>query len=548
MNAMNVEETRSLERDYRVLFELGRGGMARVYLAESLLSGLRKLVVLKVLNGELCANPHLRAAFRREAELSAHMNHPNIVQVLQVVEHAQTPVIVMEHLDGVALSHLLRHVRDKLPLPLHLSIFSQVLAGLHHFHELRDLDGASLNGVHRDVSPQNIFVLHDGPVKVLDFGIAKVSQTDEQVTRAGVVKGKLHYMPPEQFLGEAEVDRRADIFAVGVMLWEAVARRRMWQGKSESEVLRSLAMAVIPTLRDAAPEAPEALLEIVESATSVDRERRFPTAHAMQGAIDRAMVEQGWFVGARDLADFMHVHFGEARRAQELQIKSARRAPMTPDALLECTPAAPLAGETRGLGISAPQSKSPELLVSRVWTTTSRAKWGWAAAISCSSLALAGALWGRGPSAAPQPVLTARIAAAQTVNLDVDVVPRAAAISLDGKPLGTGHFSGRLPAVDHKVALVFDAPGYLSERRELAPRKDVALEVVLQPETTLEAQAPSASEATPSSSAVENRLSNSRALHPQASAVARKTKAPAGCDPPYVFGPDGVKTYKRECF
>jgi hypothetical protein len=319
----------------------------------------------------------------------------------------------------------------------------------------------------------------------------------------------------------------------------------MWQGKSESEVLRSLAMAVIPTLRDAAPEAPEALLEIVESATSVDRERRFPTAHAMQGAIDRAMVEQGWFVGARDLADFMHVHFGEARRAQELQIKSARRAPMTPDALLECTPAAPLAGETRGLGISAPQSKSPELLVSRVWTTTSRAKWGWAAAISCSSLALAGALWGRGPSAAPQPVLTARIAAAQTVNLDVDVVPRAAAISLDGKPLGTGHFSGRLPAVDHKVALVFDAPGYLSERRELAPRKDVALEVVLQPETTLEAQA---SEATPSSSAVENRLSNSRALHPQASAVARKTKAPAGCDPPYVFGPDGVKTYKRECF
>ena len=152
MNGVAFDQT-DPRRAYRQLFELGRGGMAKVYLAESLASGIRKLVVLKVLNPELSANAEMRALFRREAELAAQMNHPNVVQVMEVVEYRESPFIVMEYLDGAPLSTIIKRAGQQLSLALHLQILCQVLRGLHHFHELRDLDGSPLNGVHRDVSP-----------------------------------------------------------------------------------------------------------------------------------------------------------------------------------------------------------------------------------------------------------------------------------------------------------------------------------------------------------------------------------------------------------
>src|SRR6478609_5515740 len=277
MSAAAFDQT-DPRRAYRQLFELGRGGMAKVYLAESLVSGIRKLVVLKVLNPELSANSEMRALFRREAELAAQMNHPNVVQVMEVVEDHESPFIVMEYLDGAPLSTIIRRAGKQLPLALYLQIFCQVLRGLHHFHELRDLDGSPLNGVHRDVSPQNIMILHDGPVKVLDFGIAKISAADVQATRSGIIKGRIQYMPPEQILGASSIDRRADLFAVGVMLWEAVARRRMWHGKSEVELFRALATGVLPSLREFAPGAPRSIANVVQHATSIDPENRFADA------------------------------------------------------------------------------------------------------------------------------------------------------------------------------------------------------------------------------------------------------------------------------
>ena len=233
------EEVSVSRRRYRPLMELGRGGMARVYLAESLASGVRKLVVLKILNSDLASETEMRAAFQREAELSARMNHPNVVQVYEVVEFSGIPVMVMEYVDGIALSRLQQNVR--LPLRLHLYALIQVLAGLSHFHHLKDFDGNEYNAVHRDVSPQNVMVLHEGTVKVLDFGIAKVNVAPDQQTRNGMIKGKLHYMPPEQLLGEANIDKRADVFAVGVMLWEAISGRRMWDNVAEANVIKHVA-------------------------------------------------------------------------------------------------------------------------------------------------------------------------------------------------------------------------------------------------------------------------------------------------------------------
>ncbi|HMJ13974.1 MAG TPA: serine/threonine-protein kinase, partial [Polyangiaceae bacterium] len=336
MNTNKADELNIARRNYRPLLELGRGGMARVFLAESLASGIRKLVVLKILNRELAMEPEIRAAFRREAELSAQMNHPNVVQVLEVVEHAGTPVIVMEYLDGIALSTIDAQTGQAMPLSLHLYVMTQVLAGLHHFHELSDFDGKPLNAVHRDVSPQNVVVLHDGPVKVLDFGIAKV-RAAEQHTRAGVVKGKLHYMPPEQLLGETTLDRRADLFPVGIMLWEAVAKRRLWGTAAENSVVRALARGELPRIRDVAPEVPAEIEAVIEKAMQCDPSKRFSTAEEMQLELERVMASCGAFIQSRDVSSFMHKHFGEKRLFRRRAIERSLRDPeATLSGVMEC--------------------------------------------------------------------------------------------------------------------------------------------------------------------------------------------------------------------
>ncbi|MGC4092887.1 MAG: protein kinase [Polyangiaceae bacterium] len=337
MQNANAEEFQASRRRYRPLLELGRGGMSRVYLVESLASGVRKLVVLKILEGELAAHPEMREAFQREAELSARMNHPNVVQVFEVVEYSGRPVIVMEHLDGLSLSRVVAGAGEALPLRLHAAILCQMLAGLHHFHELRNFDGTSLHGVHRDVSPQNVIVLHDGLVKVVDFGIAKVNMASDHQTRAGMIKGKINYMPPEQLLGDANLDRRVDIFSAGVMLWEAIAKRRMWEGVVEPKLVQLLANGEIPKLRDAVSDVPEPLEHIVNRALSNDVSQRYASAEEMQLELEHAMAATDGHVHPRELSAFMQKHFGDQRKYQQRMIETALRNPVTSlSGLMEC--------------------------------------------------------------------------------------------------------------------------------------------------------------------------------------------------------------------
>jgi eukaryotic-like serine/threonine-protein kinase len=552
MNAMALGVPSDMRRSYRQLCEIGRGGMARVYLAESLASGIRKLVVLKVLNPELCTDPDVRAAFRREAELSAQMNHPNVVQVMAVVESEDTPVIVMEYLDGVPLSLLLREAGRDLPLRLRMYVLAQVLAGLHHFHELRDLDGTLLGAVHRDVSPQNIMVLHEGPVKVLDFGIAKITANNNQVTTTGLIRGKIHYMPPEQLLGGVSVDRRADIFAVGVMLWEAAADRRMWDGKTEAELLRCLATGTLPNLRDFAHNVPESVCEIVQRATELERERRFATALEMQVALERALAAERWLVQPRELAEFMALHFGERRRSQELKVRDALRAPRDLESLPSRT------SELRLRSKTAQPSDPPEgTWPCSEWAVSRglRARWHYGALFAMFGLALAGA-WGLRQRTQAGGRATPR-AAPSTVTLEVEALPRGAEILLDGRLVGRDHFAGPEPLTGRAVVLEVRAARSLTERRELTLSKDISLQFALQPEPTvakpgaatkLGAVEPGADTKLPSVNSAA-----ARAPSRNVSSAARKPVSPSAnssrnCSPPYVFGADGVKTYKPECF
>ena len=210
---------------YTLVAKLGQGGMAEVYLALAPgPQGFQKLVVVKRLHMNMEDEPMLVAMFLDEARIAARLAHPNVVQTNDVGEHEGSHFIAMEYLEGQPFDRILKHaVRDgeRLPMRLAARIIADALDGLHYAHEACDYDGTPLGVVHRDVSPHNLFVTYDGVVKLLDFGIAKAT-TQVVETRTGLVKGKFAYMAPEQ-ARSAPADRRADVFAMGVVLWESIA-------------------------------------------------------------------------------------------------------------------------------------------------------------------------------------------------------------------------------------------------------------------------------------------------------------------------------------
>ena len=256
---------------YRLVATLGQGGMGTVYLA--LVRGpgeFRKLLVVKELRRELTQREGFVAMFMDEARLAARLDHPNVVQTLEVGEEAGRHFLAMEYLDGQPLSTLIQRLKETsaLPLAVHIQILCEVLAGLHYAHELHDYDGRSLHVVHRDVSPQNVFVTYHGHVKVVDFGVAKVA-TAGNLTSPGVFKGKFAYAAPEQTMGHP-VDARSDVFAVGVMLWEAIAGRRFAEQTPTVASFKARNQGLEPRIADVSSEVDGLLAEISDKALAVD--------------------------------------------------------------------------------------------------------------------------------------------------------------------------------------------------------------------------------------------------------------------------------------
>ena len=272
---------------YRFIAALGSGGMAVVHLAVVHgPSGFNKLVVLKQIHPEYSEDPEILGMFLDEARLAARLSHPNVVQTNEVGHEGERHFMAMEYLDGQPLSRVLRRLQRHggLPLVMHLQVIADTLGGLHHAHELADYDGSPLGVVHRDVNPQNVFVTYDGAVKVVDFGIAKARNAVTH-TRDGMVRGKVAYMAPEQVLND-RVDRRADIFAAGVMLWEAATGARPWKGVAEPTMMKALLAGEFPAARGLAPEIAEPLEAMIRKALSLDRRDRYATAAELQGAIE----------------------------------------------------------------------------------------------------------------------------------------------------------------------------------------------------------------------------------------------------------------------
>ncbi len=280
---------------YQLFASLGRGGMADVFLAVARgPMGFNKLAVIKRLRSNLADDPAFRTMFLDEARLAARLNHPNIVHTYEVGEHDQAYFIAMEYLEGQPLNKVIREAVKKgevLDQAFCARVVSDALAGLHHAHEAQDYDGRPLEIIHRDVSPHNVFVTYTGQVKLVDFGIAKAVLSSTE-TEVGVLKGKVAYMSPEQAVG-GKIDRRADIFAMGIILWELLTRQRLMTGDSAASTLHRVLNAPIPAVSTVREDIDPELEAIVAKALEKDVRYRFQTAQEMRDALDAFLNSAG---------------------------------------------------------------------------------------------------------------------------------------------------------------------------------------------------------------------------------------------------------------
>jgi serine/threonine-protein kinase len=297
---------------YTVLARLGSGGMAEVLLAMFRGDhGFQKLVVLKRMHAQLASDAHFVRMFLDEARLAARLSHPNVVATSEVGEVDGVYFLAMEYLEGLSFDRIARYFvggDTPIPLPFLLRVLCDILEGLHHAHELRDYDGSPLRVVHRDVTPSNIFVTVDGVAKVLDFGIAKAAMQDE-ATRTGTLKGKLSYMAPEQFYPDP-VDRRVDLWALGVVLWEMCTGRRLFKGANDAATYRNIISADVPSLSRYRPDAPASLDAVIAGALARDRDQRYPDAEHLRRALESVLRDEFGAPSRADVADVMREHFG----------------------------------------------------------------------------------------------------------------------------------------------------------------------------------------------------------------------------------------------
>jgi serine/threonine-protein kinase len=275
---------------YQLVGRLATGGMGEIHLARlDGDGGFEKLVVVKRLLPELVASPQYVAMFLDEARLVARLSHPNICEVFEVGRDGHEYFLAMPYLEGVSLADLLGRPRDH-DRPRHLrfvaGLVAQAAEGLHHAHELRGKDGEPLGLVHRDVSPSNLFATTAGVVKVLDFGIAKVRGATAR-TEVGTIKGKYAYMSPEQVRGD-DLDRRSDVFALGIVLFELVTHQRLFKRPSDYLSAKGILEEAIPRADAVDPAVPRPLADAIARALERERDARFATARELGAAVAAA--------------------------------------------------------------------------------------------------------------------------------------------------------------------------------------------------------------------------------------------------------------------
>lgn len=328
--------SRTLGR-YRLMFQLAKGGMATVYLARAEgPQGFEKLVALKRIHEHLSSEAEFVEMFLDEARIASSITHPNVCAIFDFGEADGEYYIAMEYLVGEPLSRVLKAAKkrhDVFANPRYPALMARLIAdvceGLHAAHELRSPTGAPLDIIHRDVTPDNLFVTYDGGIKVVDFGIATAAHKVHKTTQ-GTVKGKFAYMSPEYVSGRP-IDRRTDVWSLGVVLWEALTLSRLFRRESPAEMVLAVMNAPILAPSQVNPNVPPEIDAIVAGCLMRDPNRRFATARDVGRALITAALQTGHAVGPADIAELMELLFPEGRGRKHQLIEIAASDAEQPD-------------------------------------------------------------------------------------------------------------------------------------------------------------------------------------------------------------------------
>jgi serine/threonine protein kinase len=420
---------------YELIKRLSVGGMAEIFLARAVgIPGFQKLVAIKRILPQLATNTEFLEMFLDEARIAATLQHSHIVQTYDVCVLSGNYIIAMEYLHGEDLRSILSasvRAGQRIPLEHVLQIMISLTGALHYAHEKEDFEGRPLEIVHRDVSPGNVIVTFDGGIKLLDFGIAK-ARTQTRESNTGSVKGKVSYMSPEQARGE-QVDRRTDVFAAGVILYELALGRKLYRG-TDYEVLTNIVKGTFdkPSQVDAGFDAQ--LEQIILRALSAKREARYATAHEMQLALESLARARGLFFSSTGLKQMMEQLFAR-------QLEAWRQAQKQGKSLIEHLELEVSYEDEKELPEPAPQRSRRRPLV--------------LAAVGGAALLLTGALALRGRHPAP-PVPRTSAAPAQVAPPVVPVPPPAESPPAAVDPSGAAAGSVKVVTHPHDARVLID--------------------------------------------------------------------------------------------
>jgi serine/threonine protein kinase len=498
---MNASRNGQVVGRYVLHDEIASGGMATVHIGRILgPAGFSRTVAIKRLHAQYAKDPEFVSMFLDEARIAGRIHHPNVVSTIDVVARDGELFLVMEYVVGESLSRLLSAARqtERVPVPIVVSVIVQALYGLHAAHEAKSNQGEPLAIVHRDVSPQNILVGRDGVARVLDFGVAKAS-IRLQSTRDGQIKGKLRYMAPEQIQMNA-VDRRADVYALSCVLWEALTAEKLFVADDPGAIVNLVLHGTIvpPSMR--APNLPASVDAIVLRGLERNPGARFPTALAMAAELERL----GPPATPREVGAWVERTCGdvlEARAARVADIESSNAG----DVVARTAPQPDKASSSR-----KPRPPAPSQLETELENAASPAST---------------------PSRPPNGTDVEHTSHGASLVADIPVRPRAR----------------WLPASLALIVLGLLLIGALVLRARFGTQPPQVIAASVGTATGAPSESAPVERAPATSPAVEQRATPAVApvASVQRSGAARRPKKP-GCDPPYT-NVDGIKTFKPAC-
>jgi serine/threonine protein kinase len=347
---------------YELLGEIASGGMATVYLARLTgVGGFQRFVAMKRLHPHLASENEFVEMFLDEARLAAGIHHPNVVPILEVGASPVGYYLVMEYIEGDTLARMLARAAGRgkrIPPSITVRIALDMLAGLHAAHELRDDRGHPINLVHRDVSPQNVLVGGDGISRITDFGVARAASR-LSATRVGQLKGKIAYMAPEQAQGDEQLDRRADVFSAGIVVWEALAAKRLFKADNEAATLGRIMNEPVPPLSRVAPHVGREVSEVVMRALNRDRDQRFSSCAQFADELEASAQGRVRAATSRELAAYVQEVMGEEVGRQREAVRNwlARTESLPQDAVGLALAASP-SSSVSAAAMSLPEGSS----------------------------------------------------------------------------------------------------------------------------------------------------------------------------------------------